>query len=280
MLQVRVLLNGWFPPLRSIEGAILDCVAEKLPSDIRDNYRAQVRGFNLVQRSAKDKECNFYCIRRGKPFLPLEWRLPIEGEHILAKVAIRSIRLKEVRLTAEVCVVNGFVFSILFQSSPREVGSGDFAIDSVHVHLVRHDSGPFAPADDGALIDALPWLADVISNRGKPEVKPPLAASLRETLESEFDVQFPSDYLQLLAYADGLRIGPMVVHGLSAIRQIATGKENLYVLAEWQGEGCICIRRGAARQTVLVDIEDDTIEDAGSEFHQALVLLKKRYASS
>jgi hypothetical protein len=272
----RIILNWLLPPIRPLEAAILAGVADKLPAEWGKLFRHQVAQFNFVVRLNKDKEINFYCLKAGKPWHDENHRLPMEGEVVIARASISSNEMSR-RVKAEVYVISGWVFSIMFDQSPKPFQRGDFIIDSIAVETAPIPESEWQQRSLSTLVGSIGWLHKVFVGDSVVEEKGPLGAGQIEEIRNGIEAVLPADYLALLNFTNGLRVGQVVIHGISNIRQIARSDDNLYVLAEYKGEACLCLRRGSGPEIILVDIEDDSCESAGFTLESAIRLLIERY---
>ena len=97
-----------------VEKAILEAVADSIPSEARPKIRRQIQSINRVQRILDWTEINLYCARRGKVAWPDEAMFDNQGEFELAKLPF-SAAGREFEST--LWCVGGHVFSLVIRPS-------------------------------------------------------------------------------------------------------------------------------------------------------------------
>lgn len=101
-----------------LELMIIDSVRLNLPESVLPSWDRQVSEINKIQRLPDGVEVNFYSIKRGRPAFDSAIALPNKSEeHLLAKLVISAPTVTQKRLIANIWCVNGFLFSIEYDSS-------------------------------------------------------------------------------------------------------------------------------------------------------------------
>lgn len=104
------------PILSELEKLVLNSVKSSLTSTIIPIWDQQVQTINKVQRLPESIEVNFYRMKNGKPQFDESLAFPNRTEELLiATVTVQSFDGKA--LTANVWSVNGFLFSIEYNTS-------------------------------------------------------------------------------------------------------------------------------------------------------------------
>jgi hypothetical protein len=110
--------------LYPFEKAILQSVVACMDEESRRRLQLQIEAVNKVQRICDGKEVNLYRMRYGKVAFDYQLCFPnVPPELLLARVNLRLPNRKAV-LTAKVWMVGGYIFSLEFNTSPREFFAG------------------------------------------------------------------------------------------------------------------------------------------------------------
>lgn len=192
-------------PFRSYEKAILESVANCLSGTARDLFLVQMRSVNKVQRHAKDKEVNLYCMKGGKAFLDESVRFKNRSGDLLLATALLRIEegIKPIRV--EVWISNGRLFSMTFDQSPSAlVRQSSAAVTDTKLHA------------DPCTVGMTP-----------PEV--PDARSL------------PPEYQGILNQTPSRLINGWRLNTPEELRKVIQPERNYLVLAEKDGVGVIAV---------------------------------------
>ena len=209
------------------ERAVLDSVTQALAQSAQDRFRAQLRAINHVQRFAKGKEVNLYCLRQGRPCFPEKLLFPLRDELELARVEFTVDR--DEQSTASVRMVNGRIFSLVFARSPH---SSVHRQAGVYVTRVRLWTDPSVP--NSARVDGMSEGDNRSLRVASPAPSDHVQLAWRHQLEQGcVDARMPQDYLEVLG-TPVLQNG-FVVHDPTHLRLIATNACNFYILAEKEG---------------------------------------------
>jgi hypothetical protein len=102
----------------NLELRVIDSVRLNLPEGVLPAWDRQISEINKIQRLPDGVEVNFYRMKRGRPTFESAIALPNKSEeHLLAKLVISAPSVTEKKLTANIWCVNGFLFSIEYDSS-------------------------------------------------------------------------------------------------------------------------------------------------------------------
>lgn len=258
------------------ETSAIDAVIARIDHESGAQLRRQVEAINKVQRLVGGKEVNLYQMRRGKP--AFDDRLRFAGvkddEVLLARVGMVRPGEGRARLKVDLWLVRGRLFSLLFNQRPRDFFNGAplhkvvALIDDVRVWFDPAEPPTFRT--QGSVVALHGWLRDwhakgLLGNLQipfRPEDGPPGLMPI--------DAVLPRDYLDLLSQTDGATVGDLVVHGVKAIREIATEDSNYYILAETAHRGLGVRAESDDGEIYVLDYEEDSILPAGRSLKTAI----------
>jgi hypothetical protein len=125
---------------------VVDQVLEALPPPAPTLLRNQLRSTNRVQRLLGGREVNLYRMRRGRPTQDPALAVPNRSrEAVLARVRAPGADGAP-PWEAELFLVDGFLFSIVFDRVPPEAPPAAAA-------SVTIEADPMAPGSDGPQVD-------------------------------------------------------------------------------------------------------------------------------
>jgi len=220
------LLSALFgrPKLSPVESQVLRAVSAELSPTAREVFNKQIDLVNLVQRHADGKEVNLYVMRRGKPVYEEQFLFPLRREVQLANVEMLGGR-------AEVWLVEGWVFSILFDKPPKRILE-----QGVKIEQVRLLDDPMVAASADSASDA----------------------KRREEVRATIRSQLPDEYLQLVGKGKEITVNDWAVSGIQGIRKVVQRDGSYYLLAEKEGMGAVGIKEDeSAGQLYYLDYGDD-----------------------
>jgi hypothetical protein len=238
--MIHALFNWLRPSVRPLERKLIDALAERLGSDARALLMEQVEQINLVQRHAKDKEVNFYCMRQGKPAFDERFRFPERHETKLATVTFKAANAPK-QLRADFWIVNGHLFTIEFKQSPKQLR--DIEIENLELFINPMESNEretVKPKDIGALTG---WLKEWATQWSMQNLKEPLPKEQRLSLLKQLYVKLPTDYVDLVTQTEGAEINGYRILGLSEIRNLVLPEANYSVLVELGKRGVLGVRQ-------------------------------------
>ena len=236
--SIDMPLFDWFKifsrsKLTPLESRVMKTVSTKLSPAAKQLFDAQLNQFNLIQRHASGKEADFYVMRRGKPFMEERFRFPLRSEALLATIELIS-NIGQESLRAEVWIVNGGVFSLIFNKPPKNISE-----QSMYIAKINIQCDPMTPASE-----------KVIAN-----------VQRREQILSMINARLPDEYLLMVGEENGKSVNDWAVSGIKNIRKIVQRNGNYYILAEKQEMGVIGIKEDDwSGQLYYLDYEDDRSE--------------------
>ena len=239
------LLSALFgrPRLTALESRVISTVSGKLPSAAKQLFDAQMDEVNRIQRLSSGKEVNFYPMRRGKPVYEERFLFPLRTETLLATVDL-NVSGGQTPLRAEVGLVEGWVFSLIFNKTP-----GKPSEEEIHVANVEILRDPMIAAS-----------ADSASE-----------AKRREEVLATIRSKLPDEYLQLVGEGKGVSINEWAVCAVQDIRKIVQRDGNYYLLTEKEGMGAIGVKEDeSSGQLYYLDYGDDRGEKITVGFKEFL----------
>jgi hypothetical protein len=130
---VRRVMRHGTSGFNAFERAVLDAVAQKLPSDAEHRLQERVRAVNLVQRIDGGREVNCYEMQNGRPVLNDATRVDAsQGERLFAKFRIDGPPTTANK--GEAWLVDGNLFSIEFKDATEHANAQ--SIVSIHVDIM------------------------------------------------------------------------------------------------------------------------------------------------
>jgi hypothetical protein len=262
--------------LYPFESAIVNEVALRLSADAAALLQRQMLSINKVQRLARGKEVNLYCMRRGKAQFDDALRFrDTRGEALLATATVRNPGTNQV-IACELWLANGRLFSFLFDKPPgnvfsrTELKTARPSVSDVRILFDPMSARPLAKLRTPSTIEG--WVARWRDNGLIADVRPPLDERLRMSILKGLDCRLPDDYLELLNQTDGLRIGGIEVHGLEGLRKVVTPLVNYHVLAEGgPASALLLVAEGSdSGELFLVTGDDPDPRNVGRSFDTAL----------
>lgn len=226
------LLSALFgrPRLTPLESRVISAVSGKLPPAARQLFDAQMDQVNRIQRHSSGKEVNFYPMRRGKPVYEDRFLFPLRSETLLATVHLNTSGGKN-SLRAEVGLVEGWAFSLIFNKPPGKPSEEEIQVANVEI---LQDPMIAASADSTS------------------EVK------RREEVLATMHSKLPDEYLQLVGQGKGITVNNWAVSGIQDIRKVVQPDGNYYLLAEKEGMGAIGVKEDeSSGQIYYLDYGDD-----------------------
>lgn len=261
---------------RPLEQKLLHALADHLSPEARSLLAKQVEQTNLVQRHAKDKEVNLYHMRRGKvsregvPVFPL-----LVPEVKLARISF-TCPDRERPLRANFWLVNGRLFSLDFDQSPRGIDADDIDIAEVELLADPMVSVEVELRRSREPDDLTGWLRDWSKKWRAAGLREPVPSPRREQIIQEIDAELPGDYLQVAEQTEGMQIDGCLILGLTAIRSLVFADANYYVLAEVAERGVLAVKAGALESAIYFLGYEEELEEMGASLRSAVERLLSR----
>lgn len=273
---MRFLRRRREPPLKPLEKTLLDALAAHLSPEAQVVLAEQIRQVNLVQRDAGDKEVRLYHMERGKPTRENVPLFPNTVPEVrLARISFVAAD-KPKGLRVEFWLVQGTLFSLQFDQSPRGIDASRIEIKDVKVMvdpMVPAVAERREPIEADTLTD---WPREWSRKWAVARLREPLPGPDQQRILAQLDAKLPTDYLELVAQTEGLELPGCVVYGLSEVRSVVLPEANYYVLSELADRGVVAVQEGKADGTVFfVDYEGQE-EDMGFSFRDAIERLLER----
>ncbi len=227
-------IRGDGDPLYPYEVSMFKEIASSLSHDEQVILMAQVERVNKVQRHAHGKEVNLYQVKHGKPHYDEMFKFSgAEGERKLATVQLGAAGIPSL-LKADIWVVSGHVFSIIYSKSPEEFFSlnslvdADLRVVNKEVYDVKSKRRAVQLTFEHTPEPLKNW-----ERLGAPcQFYVPLEQKEVVTELAAFSCWFPGDYIELLKYSNGLSFSGGRIHGADRLRIVLGDNKNLCVLAE------------------------------------------------
>jgi hypothetical protein len=236
-------LLGLGPLLEPVEAVVLESVAARLEPTTAALLRQQVAAIHHVRRVFQGKEVNLQARRGQDDALEERLRFSNQANHDLLATVWFAGQGASKRLKADVWIVKGRVFSLLFNQPPDLFFGGLPARERLQVAEVRLWFDPMSPQTvqvPAREIVLSGWVAEWRNTGRLSGVQAPLPADQRAAVLERIDAAFPRDYLELLEQTDGATIFGWTVFGVRGIRAVVLPDATYYMLAE--RDGAVCVR--------------------------------------
>ena len=268
------LLNKFRPVFTPLERRLIYSLQSKLQPDTAEVFIRQIEHINLVQRHSDGREVCCYTFKNGKRYNDPTLQFPVKALDL--KFATIKFTMSDIRKqwTAEFHLVEGYFFSIVFNSSPKEIQKrADVQIQSVEIH---HDPMRETPTltTKPAKLDNLHlsgWLREWSQKYDLRNVLEPLKKEDRNWILNNIAACLPIDYLEMVEQCEGFTVDDITVLGLSEVFDITLPATSYYVLVELLGRGQIVVRAHSNDRIVYHNdyIEEDLVP-MGTSFHEAV----------
>jgi hypothetical protein len=247
-----------------------------LSPESRNLFDKQLGKINFVQRFDDDKEINLYQKKLFKIIFEDSIRFPAaRDETKLAKVYISHLTPKDDKtgkIICEVWIVNGRLFSMTFNKSPKILNNISYEINSVKVLVdpMKTESRIVVQNIDEYILN---WVNNLSSNLIIKNVFNPAEKNKVESVKNDYDCTFPSDWLELISHCDGLELNSIVINGFYSLREVKTNKNEYIVLVEGLGSKILAIKKFELNSDIyLIDtaMDDEELISFGHSFIPAL----------
>lgn len=118
--------------IRKYEEEILNHLLELVKPSLREKLKKQINAINKVQR-INDDEVNFYRMKWGKPTFSSSLKLELEVEEL--RIAMFKFKNSSSSIKVNIWVVNGFLFSLEFDSSAKSFFSDQYQIIEKEIYI-------------------------------------------------------------------------------------------------------------------------------------------------
>ncbi len=265
------ILKKLFPVLYKYEEQILKSVEKKLNGIAKDIYRKQINSYNKVQRFRESKEVNLYSQKYFKIKFDESIKFPIRLEEV--KFALVSITTNiQLKLKVEIWIVNGRIFSLNFNKSPKVLKENPYEITDIKI-LVDPMNECIVNEIEARYTQIEFWLNKNSISLSIGKVYESIKNSDKRNSFNNNEINYPSDYLEMLDYCDGFISDEFEIYGLHNIREINTEKNKYFIIAECGKEFILVLcAKPNNGHIYLIDQSDDSeeIKDLGESFAVAL----------
>lgn len=262
----------WFvkkDSFKPLEISVLLLVAQKLVPEARALFQKQIAAVNKIQRHANGKEVCLYRMANGRPTFQPEIQFPTKREEtMLAKVSFQYANGKQSN-TADILLVNGFLFSLLFRTTPEPIKKTS-EIQNVDTEIFLD------PLLDLNKTESVGKGQIPLSLKGKYKVECldlPLSDNQVLTLQKQNpEVEFPKEYLEIMKFTNGCTLdGSTLIFAMDKIRHIAFENTNYTALAEKEGQGIIVVENADKSGTLfLLPFDGSNRHNMGKSFFVAI----------
>ncbi len=263
--------------LYPFEACVIEAIKSRLDPEAATRLQAQIDSINKVQRLTDGKEVNLYRVAHGKPAFDDCLRFPQEEAEALLGTVHLTNPGSPVTLKAEAWLVNGRLFSLVFDKPPKRFLAGH-ALDAVRPAVadvtVWMDPMRERPKGDEVLVDPATlssWPQELFATCQLTDPRAPLAGTRRAALIAQIDAELPPDYLEFIEQMDGARARECKIHGLASVPKVALADDNFYILAEDDG-GALAVKDGSRDgELYKLSYERDDVQKVNRSFRIALV---------
>jgi hypothetical protein len=259
---------------RTYEQLVLASTEAALGPRARMALRSQIERVSRIQRLVNDKDVSIYYDARyvchDEPLRCNFAEYPLAVSWCASSECSKSIR-------ATVVIVEGKLFSIVFNRSPGRDGDVGF---NVLQTLILFDPSNESFEGPTRLVELGP-LSQCVGDRIQQHIERgsvlgPLPEQLRERFLIPAADCVPRDYQNMLGITNGYQLQNWRVLGLP-LREVAMEQSNMFILAESSDGKVLCATDGDQTRTLrLLDLEDESQATLGSRFKVALEALLSR----
>lgn len=258
--------------LRPYEQACIEAWKRVLGDEGAGLVEAQLALRDFVQRTAGDRLVCLYSIQSANKVQLASHRFPQRQE--VATVAVVRVRRHGVRQGTRVTIalVEGLLFSLEYQHSPKKLGWVGLAPDSFEVESVDVLADPMLsqPGQGQGRVPA--GLAAYASTWGVERVRAPLDGRDRDRRVSALGLWLPEDYRTLTTDCDGLMLGPVRIRGVAELDTIPMGEAGLAVIVEGRSGARYGVLGNGTPGVYSVSPEGDEPEQVGTSLGSVLEL--------
>lgn len=255
---LRIILNKFIPLFKPYEKMILDTLAKELSIEARKLFYEQISKINYIQRHAKNKEVNMYCISKGKPSRDQSIIFPLDNDETnLAEIQFYVPQLKAA-YRSNIFLVKGSIFSIEFNKSPLKINNHKLEIQKISIF---HD--PMIKKTNEIKIERKIneidiWLSEWVKDFKDISLFQPLDTKIIEEKLSQINAMLPDDYLRIISQTEGLMTSDFSINGLCEITKIIFNECNYYFLATIGSRGILGVIEGSENcELYYLDFEQD-----------------------
>ncbi len=241
--------------LYSFEKICIDEWMKHLSLPAREILSRQIKAFDYVQRQSKGKLVCFFSLKDPQYQTWSSDCLYPTGhtDIIAASIYIRAMadnRKKPLR--ANMTVFQGRFYSIEFSQRPIEyfgrkrIPATDLEVVKVNVLIDLMEKELFAvkPLQDKSNLKG--WIRKLAEENNISGLREPLALPVRQKIINQLDINFPSDYLDIINQTEGISIRTFIkVLGLLQVRTLVLPLNDMsfYILCEIEGKGALGIKQ-------------------------------------
>jgi hypothetical protein len=282
MRSIANWILGYDRELYKFELELLEAIRIRLSPDSQATFQAQIDSINRVYRLTKGREVNLYAMKFGRVQFDDKLRFVGTRNEVLLANAILTGSKNGKSMKTEFWLVEGRLFSIVFEKSPQEFfGTRDLRevyarISNVRILLDPSLPQPSIPRDPLFTPNLSGQLLKLQQSGYVMAFRPPLGEEERNHYLSQIDAAFPKDYIALIMRTEGIKFANCAINGISEVRKITLLEGDYYVLAEGEEIDILAIKAGSEdRKIYQFDLEDNEQKSVGCFFDSAIVAALK-----
>lgn len=258
----------WKARFTECDVAVLNAVVDSLASPANDVCRRQSESIVKSQRHLEGREV--CCYPSFTTPIVRDPGLRLLNDALELHLATVTVRGARATLLADVHLVQGYFFSIIYDISPTRL-TGPFNADRVVMHAdpMRPSMGlSTRPVFVGR--ELADWIHDYLHIDAVCEASQPLAKEERQSILLRCDATFPHDYVALLERCDGFASEGWAVLGAAQLYQVSTDTGNYTVLAERSGYGVIVVKANSRDARLYFQGFDGSTTECGRSLVEAI----------
>ncbi len=243
-----------YEPLKPYEKRILLSVGDQLSPEKLAPFLKQIEAIHSVERNGRKKEV--LCRYRAQDKMMLKDASPFSNslpERICASVRFQVASLNEA-FQAEIGLVNGVLFSIEFNKSPKKIGRKPVAIQEAKIFPETMWPDPVQAPPESLKGPIGKWTDKMDFS----SFHHPLSKKAFKEWVDYFNVSFPTEYLDIIKQTEGMESDNFIIYGLSSLSRVVFPDENYLILSEIKGCGVLTIGRSDSNGSIqFFDFEDE-----------------------
>lgn len=272
-----MIFKNFFRIFFDYEKEILLQIEKKLSQEARIIFQNRINQINKVCRLWKYKNVNMYYIKNGKSSFDEKSQFPLNLSEVkFAKVKIEYTKnnIKQKTITAIIWLVEGHIFSIHFNISPKILKKGNYKITDVEIlcdPMQKIDVTKTIISDDS---NVRKWLNQSLKDINIKSIYTPLLPDIQNKKLKELNTFFPKDFIEVIKKCNGFEVDKCIIYGLYDTREIQFNEHELVVIVEGNRAKLLVIDLFLNDGHVyLIDCEYDSVKliDYGDSFFNALI---------
>lgn len=254
-----------------LESTLINAYRRELTPEGQVILDRQIASTNRIHRLTDSKEVCFYRMKWGKPTFKPDDAFPLTGDEVRLASIEYTVPTTGAKMSADLWLVRGFLFSITFNRSPSDHANLDH-IDVARITVLADamQQAVKSPHSTGE-VHVSGWLSNWDRKYGLLGLSHPLSPAERDDRLANLGVGLPQEYMDLVSQTEGLQLPGCVVLGIKGIRPVVLCDATYFILAELEDRGCVVVREGDTSATVfLADYSDDAPMPSGAPFRESI----------